>query len=222
MFAFYDVIINKICWVDTTDMSLIKKLMTFETFNYKGYPIRLTLFERNPTLLPEKKLPLQLLPEFFRVQAEKMNGYSGMDALIMSYVADRLNVTYSFQIYNTSDYGLIDRSGRSFGTLGKYSVFIFYPESQIVIIIFPGDIVKNKTDIAINTRFIKFYGNDEKTDFLSPVFADRLCIITPKAQPVPRWKAPLLIFTPYAWFGIFIMILFSSWFLTYLKRWEDS
>lgn len=97
---------------------MIPQIITFQTFNYKGYPIRLTLFERNPTLLPKKKLPLHLLPAYFSDQAEKVNGYSGMDALVMSYIADCLNVTFSYSIFNDSDWGSVDKKGIFSGTLG--------------------------------------------------------------------------------------------------------
>lgn len=94
-------------------------------------------------------------------------------------------------------------------------------ESSKKFFFFTGEVIYNHTDIAINSRFIKSYGADEEISFLSPVFSDRLCIITPKAMMIPRWKAPLLIFTPLAWAGIFFMILFSSIFLFIMRQWED-
>lgn len=173
------------------------------TKNFRKYPLRFTLFDRYATMVSEKNLTKLHLPDYMRSLFKYSNGHSGIDGIVLSYLVEKLNLNPVFHKHSEGNYGSFNKkTGRFDGTLG--------------------DIVYNLSDVAINGRYIKDYGEgtDNVVEFLASVLFDRTCIITPKAQEIPKWKAPLLIFSIYSWIGLFCIQLGSSvvWYM--LKKWE--
>lgn len=212
-FAFYDVIskghnenVNGIIkWIDLKNDKIdnITSLFSYNTNNFRGYPIRFTLFDRYATMVEKKNLTNLYLPPYMRSILNYSNGHSGIDGIVLSYLVQKLNLTPIFHKYFNANYGSYNKKTKKFdGTLG--------------------DIVYNRTDVSINGRFIKDYGEgtDDVVEFLDSVLFDRICVITPKAQEIPKWKAPLLIFSAYAWIGLFSVQLGSSVVWYWLKKWE--
>uniref|UniRef100_A0A336MYF5 CSON003021 protein n=1 Tax=Culicoides sonorensis TaxID=179676 RepID=A0A336MYF5_CULSO len=204
-FVFYDVIskghnenVNGLIkWIhlDEFDVKSIESLFTYITRNFRGYPIRFTLFNRYATMISETNLTNLHLP----------GGFSGIDGIVLSYIVQKFNLNPIFYVDKQANYGSFNKK------LGKFDGTL-------------GDIVYNQSDVAINGRFIKDYGEgtEDVVEFLSSVFFDRICIVTPKAQEIPKWKAPLLIFSVHAWLGLFAIQLGSSFFWFILKKWESS
>lgn len=173
------------------------------TKNFRRYPLRFTLFDRYATMVSEQNLTKLHLPGYMRSILTYSNGHSGIDGIVLSYLVEKLNLNPLFQKYDDANYGAFNKKTEQFdGTLG--------------------DIVYNRSDVAVNGRYIKDYGEgtEDVVEFLDSVFFDRICVITPKAQEIPKWKAPLLIFSIYSWIGLFSIQLGSSlvWYL--LKKWE--
>jgi hypothetical protein len=49
-----------------------------------------------------------------------------------------------------------------------------------------GDILYDRADISLNSRFVKLYGTND-IEFTLPIGFDNLCIIAPKAKRLPKW-----------------------------------
>lgn len=165
--------------------------------------MRFALFDRYATMVSEQNLTELFLPSYMRSIFKYSNGHSGIDGIVLSYLVEKLNLNPIFNKFNDANYGAFNKKTGLFdGTLG--------------------DIAYNRSDVAINGRYIKDYGKGtfKALEFLTPVIFDSICIITPKAQEIPKWKVPLLIFNIYSWIGLFSIQLTSSvmWFL--LKKWE--
>lgn len=200
--TFYDVLANKIAWIDIDNTSLnIEELITFNTFNYMQYPIRISMFPRFPTVMDKTELAGVYLPSYIPKMYNYTKDQTGFDAILFASLVERLNFKGVFFNLNRSYYGGFDTKTQQFtGTLG--------------------DIINNRSDIALNSRYVKSYGADDKTEFLSSSGFDKICVITPKAQLIPKWKAPLLIFEPFSWLGLALLNVASGIFWIFFQKFK--
>ncbi|GFG28556.1 hypothetical protein Cfor_10698 [Coptotermes formosanus] len=132
---------------------------------FYGYPLRVVTFRRFPTVLSRAECYLD--------DKTCTITYTGMDASLLYSLAAYLNFTPI--IRHTSDgeeYGYGTQNGTFTGAIG--------------------DIVHGRADISMNGVFIKVYGSD-KIVFTHSAYSDKVCIIVPKANRVPKW---LTIFRP--------------------------
>lgn len=191
-------------WIDVTDNeNYILDLISYNTSNYKQYPVRFSFFERYPTLLSSENLTGLFIPGYMKQLFKYSDGHSGIDGIIMSYLIEYFNIKPILIKLPEANYGSYDKkAGNYVGTIG--------------------DVVYRKTDVAVNARFLKGYGDNTEDDiqFLSPTFFDKICVITPKALKIPKWKAPLLIFDPLAWVALFGIQIMSSLVWYFLRKWE--
>lgn len=152
--------------------------------------------------MPEKNTSALFIPEYMRSLFKYSNGYSGIDGIVMGYLVKQLNITPIFDQLHEEDFGSWNSAKSSFtGVLG--------------------DVIYNVSDVAVNARFMKNYGEDthDVAEFLSPIFFDKMCIVTPKAQEVPKWKAPLLIFHWPLWVIILSLQIFTTIIWNLLRKW---
>lgn len=212
-FAFYDVISKGhnqqrngiVKWIDVAKMELeeIYALFTHVTKNFQEYPIRFALFNRYATMVTEQNLTKFVLPTYIKNIFKYSQGHSGLDGIALSYLVQKLNLKPEFNILNEPNYGAFNKKTGLFdGTMG----YIAY----------------NNSDVAINGRYIKDYGEGtyNALEFLNPILFDSICIVVPKAQEIQKWRVPLVIFNIYSWIALFVMQMTASvvWFL--LKKWE--
>lgn len=145
-----------------TKSELLMKISvpTSELQKFHGYPLRVTMFRRVPTVVPRMECRAN----------DKHNctvTYTGMDALLLHSLATYLNFTLLIrQPSDGLEYGYETINGTFTGTLG--------------------DVVYGRTDISMNGVFIKVYGSD-KIQFTHNAYSDEVCIIVPKAKRMPKW-----------------------------------
>jgi hypothetical protein len=64
-----------------------------------------------------------------------------------------------------------------------------------------GDILYDRADISLNSRFVKLYGTND-IEFTLPVGFDSLCIVVPKAKRFPKWLALFRVFNLHVQFAL--------------------
>jgi hypothetical protein len=136
----------------------------------RGYPIRITLFLREPTSFPSQ-------PD------DKVIDYVGMDGFFMRNLAKKMNFTaIADSPKDGKEYGFIfENNGTFTGTLG--------------------DILDDRADISLNSRFVKEYGTNN-IEFTTHVGFDSLCLIVPKAKQLPKWLALFRVFHLHVQFSL--------------------
>jgi hypothetical protein len=72
-----------------------------------------------------------------------------------------------------------------------------------------GDILYDRADISLNSRFVKLYGTDD-IEFTLPVGVDSLCVIVPKAKRLPQWLAFFRVFNLHVRFALVCMYVGCS------------
>jgi hypothetical protein len=130
--------------------------------NLRGYPFRISLFERTPTSFPSH-------PD------DRVSDYIGMDGFFMRDLAVRMNfTTIAGSPKDGNKYGyMFENNGTFTGSLG--------------------DIIYDRAEISLNSRFVKEYGTGD-IEFTMPVGFDNLCIVVPKAKRFPKWHALFRVF----------------------------
>jgi hypothetical protein len=132
---------------------------------FYGYPLRVVMFHHFPTVVPRAECHLD--------DKNCTITYTGMDASLLYSLATYLNFTPVIQHPSDGElYGYATQNGTLTGEIG--------------------DIVQGRADISMNGVFIKVYGSD-KILFTHSAYSDKVCIIVPKANRVPKW---LTIFRP--------------------------
>lgn len=146
--------------------------------NLRGYPVRITLFPRQPTSFPSHS-------------GDKVFDYIGMDGFFMRNLASKMNFTaIADSPKDGKEYGFIFRNNRtSTGALG--------------------DILDDRADLSLNSRFVKEYGTND-IEFTIPVGFDSLCIIVPKAKQLPKWLALFRVFHLHVQFSLVCVYVVCS------------
>ena len=72
------------------------------------------------------------------------------------------------------------------------------------------------SDLGFTGYFIKDY-NTRDVDFTSGVYSDSLCVVVKKAERIPQFLLPLIIFQDTLWFTLFAMTLMSFCFWCCLR-----
>lgn len=106
---------------------------------------------------------------------DKVIDYIGVDGFFMRNLAKQMHFTAI---------AMGPRDGKEFG-------FVFPNNGTFTGSI--GDILYDRADIALNSRFVKLYGTND-IEFTLPVGFDNLCIIVPKAKHLPKWLAIFRVF----------------------------
>jgi hypothetical protein len=106
---------------------------------------------------------------------DKVIDYIGVDGLFMRNLAKRMNFTaIAGSPEDGNEYGyMCENNGTFTGSLG--------------------DILYDRTEISLNSRFVKEYGTND-IEFTLPVDFDNLCIVVPKAKRLPKWLAFFRVF----------------------------
>lgn len=83
-----------------------------------------------------------------------------------------------------------------------------------------GDVISQRIDVAMNSRFIVDYETKD-IDFLYPAFSDKYCVIAPGALRVPQWQAIFHIFDINVWILILVIDVVCAliwYFLIHISR----
>jgi hypothetical protein len=144
----------------------------------RGYPVRITLFPREPTSFPSHP-------------NDKVIDYVGMDGFFMRNLAKKMNFTaIADSPKDGKEYGyFFEDNGTFTGTLG--------------------DILHDRADLSLNSRFVKDYGTNN-IEFTIPVGFDSLCLIVPKARQLPKWLALFRVFHLHVQFSIVCVYVVCS------------
>jgi len=157
--------------------------------NLNGLPLKVSLFGHYPTLylqdsnIKKRELLLSI------TDGQNLTSYHGVDGRMFATMVRFMNFTP--QIINPPGnemYGFPLSNGNFTGALG--------------------DIIYRRADISLNSRFVKYY-NSTDIEFSTSVLSDKMCIIVPKARPVPRWRRMLLSFNSELWLillGTFMIV----------------
>jgi hypothetical protein len=126
---------------------------------FYGYPLRVVMFHRFPTVVPTAECHLE--------DKNCTITYTGMEASLLYSLANYLNLTPV--IRHPSD-------GKQYGYATQNCTFT----GAI------GDIVYGRADISMNCMFVKMYGSD-KILFTHSAYSDKVCVIVPKANRISKW-----------------------------------
>jgi uncharacterized membrane protein len=149
--------------------------------NLNGMPLKISLFGHYPTLYLLQESNLKTEVSFCSNDSQQLNwkSYHGVDGQMFSTMAHFMNFTPKIMNPSNADsYGFPLPNGTFTGALG--------------------DVIYKQVDISFNSRFIKHY-NTADIEFSNPLFSDKMCIIVPKAKPIPRWRRILLSFNSELW-----------------------
>lgn len=148
--------------------------------NLNGLPLKVSVFGHYPTLYLlqdsniKKREPLLSITD-----SQNLTSYRGVDGRMFATMVHFMNFTP--QIINPpcqESYGFPLPNGNFTGALG--------------------DVIYRRADISLNSRFVKYY-NSKDIEFSTAVLSDKVCIIVPKAWPIPRWRRMLLSFNSRLW-----------------------
>lgn len=114
---------------------------------------------------------------------DKVIDYIGVDGFFMRNLAKYMNFTAI---------AMGPRDGKEFG-------FMFPNNGTFTGSI--GDILYDRADISLNSRFVKLYGTND-IEFTLPVGFDNLCVIVPKAKRLPKWLAFFRVFNSHVKFAL--------------------
>lgn len=172
----------------------VSDIFTFYFQNFRGYPIRISLFVRYPTSVNEDTTNDLFLSPYLK-DVEKTLKFNGIDPIILYNTFNFLNFTPVMQTDQIRCYGHRMSNGSYVGSLGR--------------------VIYNQTDISFNGRFINDYEATGLIEFLRPIAFDDICFMTPKAKKIPKLKAEL--FEPRALIALIIVIAVISCFWRYLQ-----
>ena len=114
---------------------------------------------------------------------DKVIDYIGVDGFLMRNLAKQMNFTaIAMAPQDNNEYGFM------FPNNGTFTGSI-------------GDILYDRADISLNSRFVKPYGTND-IEFTLPVGVDNLCIIVPKAKRLPQWLAFSRVFNLHVQFAL--------------------
>ncbi|VEN42055.1 unnamed protein product, partial [Callosobruchus maculatus] len=130
-----------------------------------GFPLRVTLFRRPPTMLAFVTKGLAESPVY-----QKHQWYYGMDGRVFITFKQHLNFTI-----------ILDNSSSYYG----YA----YGNSNVTYTL--GKIVREEADFAANSRFLEYYG-PANYEYTAVITDDEICMIVPKAPKMPTWKSMML------------------------------
>jgi len=114
---------------------------------------------------------------------DKVIDYIGVDGFFMRNLAKQMNFTaIAMGPKDGEEYGfIIPNNGTFTGSIG--------------------DILYDRADIALNSRFVKLYGTND-IEFTLPVGFDNLCVVVPKAKRLPKWLAIFRVFNSHVQFAL--------------------
>ncbi|XP_071868721.1 uncharacterized protein [Bombus fervidus] len=121
--------------------------------------------------------------------------FSGLDFKYLEEVCKMMNVT--FVLIRSKDRFGWEENGAFFGTIGH--------------------LVYRFADVSFNHFFIKDYFTRE-LEFTTPITSDKLCVLVPKAPPVPDYLVIVKIFTGGAWLLVFATHFVISMIYMILKN----
>lgn len=95
--------------------------------NMRGYPFRVSIFERYPTALPVNRMSQVLARSYFNNIARLSGGFAGFDGLVLGNMAERLNFrSVVVSPSGGSDFGWVGANGSFYGELEiKPELFFF-------------------------------------------------------------------------------------------------
>jgi hypothetical protein len=177
----------------------------FNLQNMNGLPLRVSIFGHYPTfyLLQESNQKIKK-PLLSITDSQKLNwkSYHGVDGRMFATMTHFMNFTP--KIINSSHgetYGFPLPNGTFTGALG--------------------DVIYKRAHISFNSRFIKHY-NTTDIEFSNSILSDKMCIIVPKAKPVPRWRRMLLSFNLELWLILICIFIIVASFQFILRRCHNS
>ncbi|KDR23415.1 hypothetical protein L798_05386 [Zootermopsis nevadensis] len=172
--------------------------------NLNGLPLRVSLFGHYPTsyLLQESNLETKV-SLFPTNDSQHLNweSYQGVDGQMFSTITHYMNFTPKITTPSNGEvYGFPLPNGTFTGALG--------------------DVIYKHVDISFNSRFIKHY-NTADIEFSNPILSDKMCIIVPKAKPIPHWRRMLSSFNSELWLILFCTFAIVASFKFILRKYHN-
>lgn len=188
---------GKLIWLELNKIKNINDSVSSTFGDYKQSPVKVAMFERPPTAISVRQVNQIRYPSYLKEMRSRTN-WTGIDYIVLYHIEHILNFSIQIQKYPKHDFGFRNEDGKFVGTLGA--------------------VINGDVDISFNGRFVKDYDTDGKLAFLHYISFDRVCFITPKAQRVPTWMAPLLIFNIQAWSALFGIVWINGLFWYLLRQ----
>ncbi|KAJ8871972.1 hypothetical protein PR048_028312 [Dryococelus australis] len=118
-----------------------------------------------------------------------VQGYTGRDGCMLAALSRKMNFTpVVLSPTDGATYGYLMDDGTYRGTLGH--------------------LVNRQADLSINSRYIRDYGSQD-VEFTAPAIAqERLCVLTPRALPVPTWVTMVRCYSWQMW--VLIVLTFAA------------
>lgn len=190
---------GNLIWLDLNKIKYVRQVVTPKLGGgYKGFPLNIAMFERPPTAIPLDDIHMKLRYPTYLQHMQAQTNWTGIDYIVLYHVKDKLNFSLRIKYYPKHDFGFKTENGSFIGTLGA--------------------VLNEDVDISFNGRFVKDYETSSILGFLHYVSFDRICFITPKAQQIPTWMAPLLIFELNAWIALLGLVWINGVFWYVLRQ----
>lgn len=176
--------------IATTDRIANGQVMLLnEAKNLHGASLKVSLFERNVSLLFNQPEYLKYSPIYGGKNKPK---YYGPDGMVLQEISKYMNFTIDIDDTNTY-FGTTLNNRSVTGSLGK--------------------VVRKEVDFAGNSRFIEYYHPD--FEYTNPVYSDKLCVIVPSSPKMSKFLTFLLSFDTFSWIGIFgtVFVCIVYWYL---------
>lgn len=92
-------------WIKMENFNLTRYHLLRKTSHLKGYPLKVNIFERNPSIMRSENFPKTLLKSYYANVLNETNGYMGVDAITLGNIVKVLNFKAIIKIPSDNDYG---------------------------------------------------------------------------------------------------------------------
>ncbi|CAO1388277.1 unnamed protein product [Diamesa serratosioi] len=158
--------------------------------NFHNYPMNIEIFTSTFTLFQSEKCSLK---EPITCTIED---FGGPDAEVAKFISEQMNTRMNIIENDGTKFGFKTANGSLSGTLKTLQ--------------------QRTSDLGFTGYFIKDY-NTRDVDFTCGVYSDSLCVVVKKAERIPQFLLPLVIFEDTLWFTLFAMTLLSFFFWCFLR-----
>jgi hypothetical protein len=152
--------------------------------NLNQYPVRIAVFENTACAI--KVLPKLLQTNPIYKNLSSSSGFAGSDGLLLGALVKYLNIDPVMQT-----------------NMPRYNYGHEYPNGSITGVF--AMVLNKETDWGLNARIMTYYKGGG-FEYTVPYISDKISVVVPKAEKVPRWWALVNCFDNWSWILIHVTI----------------
>ncbi|XP_042202981.1 glutamate receptor ionotropic, delta-1-like [Homarus americanus] len=174
-----------------------------DTWHYSsGFRQEVTLFRQDMNDLQGYDFAVAALPysPFIMTNDPSLPGpgtYRGLEVFLLDTLAEAINFTYHYVAPKDNQWGRLTKNGTWTGMIGM----VVYEEADWAV-----------SDITFSPQ------REANVDFCQTFIYDASELVTPKAQPLPRWLSPVRPFTWEVWLAVVASMVLAGPFLWGLAK----